>query len=245
MRDAVRRYVLESTLDSSGLGLLCDHIASAESHDLDGNVHRRGLRGTLMDAMAGEVGGSLNKAAKLASKATALAVPIIDPDHPGGDRVRRRTEAYAEVSRWGSLDHLVSQEALGVVAERRMVVDQGHQDITDLTARLRDMAEVHSQGLYYDREQAFEALREAREAHFEGRGFVRAGDDRRELLLQVADVAAGWARTIIVSRGYRELVNIFRCVLYNGSPLTQERAARLDEEIADHRKLVASFVGRA
>lgn len=243
---ALRRLVLENTLDSSGLGLLCERIAQADSREVDGDPRRRGAaRSALMASVSGQLGGSLNKAAKLASKATALTAPIIDPDHPGGDRVRRQAEVFAEAGSWGTFDWLVAQEALGVVAERRLVVDRGHQDITNLTARLRDMAEVHAQGPDFDRAQAFEALRDERaQAAHEGRGYVRAGDDRRHLQLQVADVVAGWGRTIIADprRGYRELARIFRCVLYNGAQLTPERAARLDEEITEHRKLVASFV---
>ncbi|MEP6622447.1 MAG: hypothetical protein ABJE47_24195 [bacterium] len=83
------------------------------------------------------------------------------------------------------MDYLLSQDPLGVVAERRLVVDKGHEDITDPTARLPDLAEVHS-SLYFDRNQAFDALHDAREeGQVSGRGYVRAGDDRRDLLLQI------------------------------------------------------------
>lgn len=211
----IRRHLFNTTLRDSGLGTLCDLLAQADSGSQDGDIAGRGIpAAAFLAPIAASLRGSLNKAAKLASKSTALASPLLDPER---HRARRRPGGEDLVFAPPQLVHVEAQRALTIVADQRLVVDQGHQDITQLTEQLRDMAEVHSgEPFLDDRAAPFEALRQQRTEGASARGYVRADSDARQLRLQIADVAAGWARTIAREQGYAALVATFRCVVYNG-----------------------------
>ena len=246
MVDFMRRGTFDDILEGSGLGRLCDHMSQADARDSAGEAaFGWRSRNRMLESFASSLGGSLNKAAKFASKATVLAVPILDPEHPAYVAIERRFEELAGVMRFGGYAGEMAQQALTLVANRRLVVDAGHRDITDLTAKLRDIVELHAKGPWFnDAQQAIDAFTDDHAESPAARGFVRPGDDRQELRLQVADVAAGWAGTLIEQHGYRGLASVFRCVLYNGTPLTTERAMRIDERRRQHDGLLASMAGR-
>ncbi len=218
--------------------------------EVDGDVRGVSRRSAdLRAAVAGDLAQSITKAAKLASKVTVLTAPLLDPDgrHAAEGRglVGGRGDWRSE--RFDPYGALASQEALGVAADRRLIVDAGHDDITALTAKVRDLAEVYARDRFFDdREAAIAALQQQRDGEAgEGeRGFVRAEDDRSDVRLQVADVAAGWARTLLAGGGYHALVVTFRCVLHNGRPLDRDGAVTLDRQIAEHRALVAAYLAR-
>ena len=69
-------------------------------------------------------------------------------------------------------------------------------------------------------------------------GYVVDSDDRQEYALQLADMAAGWARQIAATQGILAAVLTFPLVLYNGRRLTAEAAAELDEKKLHHGRLV-------
>ena len=104
------------------------------------------------------------------------------------------------------------------------------------------MAEVHAgEPFFEDREAAFESLRQQRLEGASPRGYVRSDTDAKQQRLQLADVAAGWARTIIRAQGYDALVTTFRCVIYNGQILSREEAHLVDQERRDHAQLMKRY----
>ena len=236
----IRGYLFDITLEQSGAGTLCGLMAQADSHGRDGDIAGRGASSrAYLSPIAHRLGGSLNKAAKLASKTTALVSPLLDPDRRPS---RRLAEGEDTVFEGLEMGHVIAQRALTIVAEQRLVVDQGHQDITRLTQQLRDMAEVHAADDFFEeREAAFDTLQHQRREGTAARGYVRPDTDARQLRLQLADVAAGWARTIIRTQGYDALCTTFRCVFYNGRILSREGAVLLDRERHDHGRLMRQY----
>lgn len=231
----LRQYVFDRTLRASGLGVVCGLMADANDYSLDGDVRGRHTDPTpFIDPLAQTLGTSITKAAKLASKATVLATPLLDPDS-----ARPRVGIRGRDSVFEEFTHRRAQRALALVADHRLVVDQGHQDITTLTQRLRDMAEVHATEYFpEDRQAAFNALQHHRDEVGRGRGYVRADSDTRQIRLQIADVAAGWARTVLGGRGVAVLADTFRCVLYNGVVLGREHALSIDRVRGEHAGLI-------
>lgn len=238
--EQIRRFLFDATLWQSGLGTLCDLLSQVDSLWPDGDITRRRIpAGAYLAPIAESLGGSLNKAAKLASKTTALASPLLDPDR---QPARRHQSGEGAVFLHPDLVQIAAQKALTVVADQRLVVDQGHSDITRLTQQMRDMAEVHAgEPFFEDRQAALETLRQQRRDGASARGYVRSDTDARQQRLQLADVAAGWARTVIRGRGYETLVTTFRCVIYNGRILTREDAVLLDRERRDHARLMKQY----
>lgn len=223
------------------MGTLCGLLAQADSRGWDGDIAGRGPSSReYLSPIAGRLGGSLNKAAKLASKTTALASALLDPDRRPSRRVASGEDAVFDRFELG---HVIAQRALTVVAEQRLVVDQGHQDITRLTQQLRDMAEVHAaEDFFDDRAAAFDTLEQRRREGAAVRGYARPDTDLRQLRLQLPDVAAGWARTIFRTCGYEVLATTFRCVIYNGRILSREDAVLLDRERRDHISVMRKYV---
>lgn len=238
--ESLRDFLFNATLGQSGLGTLCDLFAQADRDALDGDI--AGISNpssAYLAPIAGSLNGSLNKAAKLASKTTALVSPLLDPDRRGTPRSSRGEDAAFS---FPELAHIEARNALAVVADQRLVVDQGHQNITGLTQQLRDMAEVHAgEPFFEDRAAALETLRQQRREGASSRGYVRSDTDVRQRRLQLADVAAGWARTVIREDGYEALVTTFRCVIYNGRILTRGDAALLDRERRDYKRLLQQY----
>lgn len=237
----VREYIFGEVVRTSGLGRIAGYLADSQRSGIEyGYASGPASQSGLIAPVTASLNGGLNKVVKLASKATALALPVTDPDHAGHARVYERLSSYVEVCRYGLPADKVAQASLAIIAERRMVVDGGHEDIVKLTEQLRDMAEVFAEGPYFDRARAFGDLAERRSADAASRrGFVRSGDDVRELRLQIADVLAGFGREIVACHGYVELHRRVRKVVYNGQVLTAELAATLDREKRDHARLTA------
>lgn len=230
-RDDIRRFVISGLVHDSGIGFVLRHVRVARR--FDGSV----CTGGVIRDIQRQVPRDLNKAAQFASKASVLAAHMLNPTSGEGARIRERHSAWLERSMWGGPNPEHSRDLLAAIAQRRLVLDGGHDDIIALTARLREVAEAHSDPFGFDQATAIGSLDELR-ADSGAHGFVRPGDDARELRLQVADVAAGWARTIIAARGFHALFNSFGYVLYNGVPLSREAAEDIDINIAEHRRLV-------
>ncbi len=243
--DRARAYIFDEVVRASGLGRIAGYLADSQRSAVEyGYASGPASRSGLIAPVTASLKGGLNKVVKLASKATALALPVTDPDHAGHTRVYERLSSYVEVYRYGLPADKVAQASLSIIAERRMVVDGGHDDIVKLTGQIRDMAEVFAEGPYFDRARAFGDLAERRSTDAASRrGFVRSGDDVRELRLQVADVLAGFGREIVARHGYGELHRRVRKVIYNGQALTAELAATLDREKHDHARLMARSIG--
>jgi hypothetical protein len=112
------------------------------------------------------------------------------------------------------------------LAGRRVVFDGGHSDITDRIEQLRAVASKHlaTQPMY--------GILAARQ------GYVVDSDDRQEYALQLADMAAGWARQIAATQRILAAVLTFPLVVYNGRRLTAEAAAELDEKKLHHGRIV-------
>jgi len=238
----LRRIVFDDVLKNSGLGTLCNTLAEAENRTVDGNVMRDRRTGEeFLAPVARQLKGSITNAAKLASKTTILAAPLLEASGEERHLVKMFGEGFGG-SIYAGLEHVVATRKLGVVADRRMIVDEGHDDITRLTATMRDIAEVHCLDPYFDdRNAAFESLKRQREESRFPRGFVVAENDERELRLQIADIVAGWARTVIERQGFASLAATFKCVLYGNRVLGMDHAVLLDRDTREHRRLLASY----
>lgn len=243
-RATLRRFVIHSMLGSSGVGTICDLLAGVDSYEIDGNIRRRsGVSASVRGGIIRELGASINKSALLATHATTLASPLLDPDHPDRLRSESREPFTVDGQDWRP-PALVCAEVLGVVAQRRLVLDRGHDDVAAQAAKLRDLAELSADPLYaLERARGIEALQQTALVG-EARGYVRTGDDAFEQRLELADICAGWARTLVETRGFLGLVRECRCVIYEGLVLTADAADRLDEDRRRHRALITSFARR-
>jgi hypothetical protein len=140
-------------------------------------------------------------------------------------RVANGSEADETAFPNASAPTFVRQAVLARLAGEQVIFDSGQRDVTEAVATVYHSigARVALHGPYLGLEVPC--------------GFVAEEDDRKELRLQLADVAAGWARDSFGSNGAKAVFNIFQAVFYNGKRLTLERAARLDADTAFHRRL--------
>lgn len=233
--------LVHDTASTSGIGRLAEDVAALEAGDVVSGSFRGTVHTDIVARTLAPLKGSLTKTAKLASKATTLIVPLLDSEHPGHPRLHPADEG--SVYRFAAPDRFLAKRSLDAVAGRRLVVDRGHNDIINQTANLRELAEIYASDPYsVDNERAREALmRLTRKGTAapggSAKGYVRPGDDVESVQLQLADVAAGWARTIIEETGYAALVDTFRLVIYNGRPMTADVARVVDAEREQHRRL--------
>jgi hypothetical protein len=244
LASALRDWMLDRTVDNSGAGHVANLIDAAESIEIDGDVKRRCRTGnSLREYLTNELAGSLTHATLLASKSTVLLAPVLDPEHPRHPRIEHWAAGFAEVC-LGDSDPFAPRRTLVAVAGRRLLMDRGHENVRDLTAHVRHQAEwfSHPSWLRWDpaADADDEADADAGRIPYRAPGYVRSADDKQVLGLQVADVAAGYARWIAENRGFRELQRAARTLLYNGRPLTGDGAARLDRDIAEHRRVLTA-----
>ena len=166
---------------------------------------------------------SPSKVHHVATKATTL----VAYEHNEQDR-EERLRAIAERKQFLDPRACYAWD-LEELAARRVVFDGGHTDITDRIEQLRAVAARHL---------ALEPLYGLLPARA---GYVVTGDDREEYALQIADMAAGWAREIMRAHGLLALVHAFPLVLYNGRKLTQESAGHLDDKKLFHAGLLGGL----
>jgi hypothetical protein len=187
----------------------------------------------VVDAVVEAANGSISAAVRLATTANALTAPLVDPDAPYRNSLRASSPLFT-MSRWSDPATFVANAALSEIARRRLIIDEGHSDASAIES-VRRAAEASLRARAYDQAWLSELTIE--------KGFVKEASDERILSLQVADVAAGLARTILAAEGYRGLVGEFRCVIYNDRVLTRDSAKELDSAIIDHRNLHLRAVG--
>ncbi len=222
IRAKLDKYVARDLLDGSGYGSAKRLLRTP----LPGEGYRASLRRIRPDKEI-EQDRSLRQAVHLATSATTLMAHEHDPDARFLDELRsdptvcRFGDPYAE---WR--DRL----RLEALAARRIVFDEGHADVVRAVSALREQAEQRvDEGM---------VLLSGRSLG----GFVGEGCDQRELRLQLADIAAGWASEILHTFDFARLHATFRVVIFNGIRLSALDAGRLDHQrIAHHR----SFVVRA
>lgn len=179
--------------------------------------------GMSVKALLEELKRAPSKVHRLATKATTL----VAYEHDDQER-EERVRDIAERKQFFDPRTFYVWE-LEDLAGRRLVFDGGQNDITDRIEQLRAaaaryLAEVPSFGMLPVRT-----------------GYVVTVDDRDEYALQIADMAAGWAREIARTHGLLEVSRTFPLVLYNGQKLTAEAAANLDEKKLHHGRLISGF----
>lgn len=166
----------------------------------------------------------LNKLSRIALQTTAL----VAHEHDANTRIE--FERYLVAHRWMP-DGWINQARLEALAKRSIVYDRGHEDSTSIAAKLHQAACERVNNCprrWANPEEPDAAV-----------GQVRTGITRDEVPLQMADVAAGWASSILASRGAVALAKTFRIVLYNGVPLDHTQAEKLDTERRFHDRLIA------
>lgn len=228
LRRHIDQLVGKHLLALSGAARIMDVLSGPmELIDL-GDSERRATTAT-PERLSQRLGGSLKKISLLAAKTSTLMAHEEEPE--------ARHELFASVAppvaslRYASGDGLLNRARLEALASRRVVFDQGQTDVVNVVADLHRQAGERIQ-LY----APYLGLRIPPD------GYVRSGDDREEMRLQIADVAAGWARDVLRTRGLFEVGMTFRLVLYNGSRLDLDEAKRIDEERSLHQRLMASIV---
>jgi hypothetical protein len=213
----------EVLFHSSGVGQIAAHVHGALSLERDGMIRGHAdYSSSLIDSAVTAAKGSLTAATRIASSATSLSATLIDPDSAYHSRRAKSFESYL---RYADPDGFSSRIALKEIARRKLVLDEGHGEAS-IVESFRQMAAVT---LAMDEFEEWESSEDNQDV-----GFVRDDSDNRVLSLQVADVAAGWARSVL-SDGYEALTSVFRVVLYNGRELARDEARQLDTDIREHR----------
>lgn len=157
---------------------------------------------------------NLNKLSRVAIQATALMGHEHDPSFFEEVATSLRPHRFWDEGRY-------NQVRLEALARRSMVFDRGHESETEFVVRLREAA--------VNRIDQFTPYRTGLIGR-PMRGEVRMDVTATTVELQVADVAAGWAKHVLQERGTLELCRQFRLVIYNGITLSRERAMKLDDE---------------
>lgn len=166
----------------------------------------------------------LNKIARIALQTSALVAHEHDPEqHVAIGR-------YVDGGRWGTGIGEFNQARLEALARRSIVYDRGHEDSTSIAADLHRAARKRLENSPF-------SLASAGDYAFPV-GDVRTGSTSDEVELQMADVAAGFARQILSEQGALALAKSFRVVLYNGRLLRLADAEKLDTESRFHRRLI-------
>jgi hypothetical protein len=224
LRRHLDRHAAEGLIALSGaqriLGLLTQTLGIV---NLDDGVEQRVKFSPA--ALCERLGGSLRKATLLAASATTAIAYEQDPEG---------REGFAELGGMTrfAIDDFVTRARLEAFADRRVIFDGGHEDVVRLVSELHQEAKERCAryapylGLESDR-----------------RGYITTGDDREQLRLQLADVAAGYARDVLDTYGLVEACRRFRLVLFNGRRLDGDDARRYDDERRAHRTLVAKCLG--
>lgn len=220
----LRGWLLRDVLDRSGVGTLSSLVREAMSRDWDGLTAGRRRGPDFTKSVIEELDGKISRISKLACQATALAARYLDPENRG----ESADQLMAAMRFSAGLPWFYAQDRLLELSGQQVAFDRDDPGVTAAVERLRRLAHVAADewGIEPDL------------------GGVRAVDDADYIRVQVADVVCGWARTVVYQHGLVELVRRFRLVLYNGTPLTLERASRLDRERAEHRELLRGAAAR-
>lgn len=231
----LRTLAAAEALERSGVGAIDRLRRQALSNDLLGELPgSTEFKGLDPHSLARRVGGSLAHAAKLASQSTVL----IAHELAGAGREDQQqpsvpdAEATADAPDDFAFENLYDPRAfydgsarrrLRRIGAVRAIVDAGEEHVTVVVDSVRAAAAAVAPG------RGGEEL-----------GYVRVGTDLQYLRLQIADVAAGYARTLLSEQGAAGLVKQFRTVLYKGKMLDAADAARLDRDRVRHRQLLAN-----
>lgn len=224
LRRQVDRWLSEDLIARSGAGrvldLLCGPMDLVDLGDEDAYATDYSLENILE-----RLGKSTMKALRFAAKSTTLVAYEDDPatrmELEAGARAAAATLRYVSPRAW------MARRRLELLAGRRLVFDRGQDDVVKLVAQLQRDGQAR-RDLY----APYLAMRG-------GRGYVTTADDRDELRLQIADVAAGWATDMLASRGLLAVGRTFALVLYNGKRLDYDTAVRLDRDSMLHHQAVA------
>jgi hypothetical protein len=223
LHEQIRAWVLRDVLERSGVGIVESLIRRARWQDLDGVFNRRSAL-DLTTPVIERLGGKINRVSKAACQATALAARYLDPE----TQPESAESLMASMRFSAGLPWFYAQNRLLDLTRQRVAFDA---DDSGVTATIEDI-----------RRLGYSAADELGLVTDEGG--VRAVDDADYIRVQLADVVCGWGRTVVYEKGLAELVRRFRLVLYNGSPLTPDRADRLDKQRQEHRRLLEIAAAR-
>lgn len=211
----IHQFVTRNLLLRSGIGTVECLIEEADGCGLG-----RGLcRSSFIKELIERCGGNIHRVAKLATQSTALIAEQRDPD-----AVRGWPLDWAESRFYGGWGPWDAKWHLRQIGRCNIIFDNDEPPITRMVEEVRAAAAARARYAWLSGDES-------------AAGWVRNGDDRNHLQLQLADIAAGWARTLIERGGYLAAAMRFRFVLYNGERLTLESADRLDKLRAAHRRL--------
>lgn len=166
----------------------------------------------------------LTKLSRIALQTTALVAHELDPE------TRTAIAPFVEGLRFGLDTAAYDQARLETLVRRSIVYDRGHEDATSIAAALHGAARTRAANCPIRWAAANDDVPTF--------GAVRTGATHEEAELQMADVAAGWASEILRTRGALALSKTFRFVVYNGVPLKQAQAERIDSERRFHDRLI-------
>jgi hypothetical protein len=215
---SLRRGVSLDLLGQSGIG----RVESLLDDAMSNGVFSRQASLLLPYGVVGMMercDGQLSKVAKLATQATALVAEERDPDA----NCELEGEGFGTLRTIdGRTNPYDARRSLRNIAGSNILFDRDEPGITGMVEEVRMVAQRTGS------------------LDFPGLGgSIRTGDDSEHLRIQLADVAAGWASTVVHERGFRSLAETFRYILYNGQPLTLDSAAELDRTRDLHRSLLA------
>lgn len=220
----IRGWIARDLLDSSGVGTVETLVRDAASWE------RTAQRPALTSrTIALHVNGSINLAAKIASRSMMLVLHERDPETYSTSAFRPNSG----FSLFGVYDtSAIAQVRLDRIAAAKVVFDRGEEHVTRVVNAVRNEA---------GRARAYSPLDDPALS-----GFAKDGDDTQSLRLQLADVCAGYGRAILEATKYsntglRELTHRFRLVLYNGRELSADAASRTDARRVRHRDLMHRF----
>lgn len=219
----VKDYLLRDLLDRSGMGQVARLAARAIRHDLCFDEDPSDVEDMTRGAVEA-MGSRLRHVAKLACQATVLAAPLLDPAAAGPSEEELLDAMH--ISRW--LPGRRAQAQLRRLAKQHLAFDRDDPAATERVAQLRRLAYRIGDEWALDPDE----------------GTVRVVDDAEYLRVQLADVVCGWAWRLIAAGGLVALVKRFRLVIYNGVPLSLDRAGELDWRRGDHRRLLHEAASR-
>ena len=217
----VRRMVCCSLLDSSGAGTIAALTERASTY---GWISEPCAFST--SALAKKLRPSLRHTLSVSSKSTVLTL------HAQREPVAMEafTECDPGLVRFGVPDRWYAQAILRAIGKSKTIFDAGEKPDTEMVDELRRQA-ARAGAIWSDEPENDEAT--------DAGGFVREGDDLTDWRLRVADIAAGYARDLLHRCGLAGMRVRYEVLLYNGAPLAEYDAERLDRERRQFEALAA------
>ncbi|MBL8988050.1 MAG: hypothetical protein JNJ80_17395 [Gemmatimonadetes bacterium] len=211
----LREWASERMLDTSVIGEIERLVHEAEFmpiRRLDGLTISAPLGDSLRRSVVNQLGVNLSKITKFAGSSQILRLGGFRDAEPGSDAdvVWARPQALRTLDRLGSA---------------RIIFDNGESDVTQAVETLRYSVASVARTLSYGR-------------ILESGGFIREMDDRAEVRLRVADIAAGFAKAVIGAGGLRAASARFPLMVLNGRAVNADTAHRYDSDRAQLLRLM-------